>query len=117
MAPISSIITEADVLHVMLEGHATGNSAIAEVMERKVSTVTKDAPAQMLPQVFERGAESMFTDVNLHDGREDAGNNNGREALRGKAAKNHFAGKDHGSQRRVKRRADSRRSTGRNEYL
>jgi predicted transcriptional regulator len=46
----------------MLEGHATGSSAIAEVMERKVSTVTMDAPAQLLPQIFERGEVALVVD-------------------------------------------------------
>ncbi len=59
---LSGIITESDVLHVMLEGNAKGETAIAEVMERKVSTVSKDAPAQMLAQVFERGEVALVVD-------------------------------------------------------
>jgi len=59
---LAGIITEADVLHVMLEGRAEGGSAIVEVMERKVSTVTPDAPANLLTQIFERGEVALVVD-------------------------------------------------------
>src|SRR5688572_2356328 len=52
---LAGIITEADMLRVLLDGHAHGDTAIAEVMVRKVSTVSPDADAAMLPRIFERG--------------------------------------------------------------
>ncbi len=56
---LAGIITEADVLRVLLDGHAGGDTAIAEVMVRKVSTVSPDADAGMLPRIFERGEVAL----------------------------------------------------------
>ncbi|MFO1051432.1 MAG: cystathionine beta-synthase [Planctomycetota bacterium] len=59
---LAGILTESDVLHVLLEGHASADTALAEVMHRQVSTVAEDAPAQMLPAIFERGEVALVID-------------------------------------------------------
>jgi len=59
---LAGILTESDVLHVMLDGHATADSALAEVMHRRVSTVADHAPASMLPEIFERGEVALVVD-------------------------------------------------------
>ncbi|MEZ5965913.1 MAG: cystathionine beta-synthase [Planctomycetota bacterium] len=56
---LAGIITEADVLRVLVEGHADNDTAIAEVMERKVSTVAPDAESRELPRIFERGEVAL----------------------------------------------------------
>ncbi|HLU39433.1 MAG TPA: cystathionine beta-synthase [Planctomycetota bacterium] len=56
---LAGIITEADVLRVLLDGHAGPDTAIAEVMTRKVSTVSPDADASLLPRIFERGEVAL----------------------------------------------------------
>jgi len=56
---LAGIITEADVLRVLLDGHADADTAIAEVMERRVSTVSPDAEARELPRIFERGEVAL----------------------------------------------------------
>jgi cystathionine beta-synthase len=61
---LAGILTESDVLHVMLEGQADGSSSIAEIMHRRVSTVGRDADAAMLPQIFERGEVALVVDEN-----------------------------------------------------
>ena len=52
---LAGILTETDVLHVMVEGRASNDTAIAEVMERKVSTVAMHTSASELTAIFERG--------------------------------------------------------------
>ena len=59
---LAGILTEADVLQAMVDGHASGNSAIAEVMERKVATVSPHAGASDLPNIFERGEVALVVD-------------------------------------------------------
>ncbi|MBK8977289.1 MAG: cystathionine beta-synthase [Planctomycetes bacterium] len=59
---LAGILTESDALHVLLEGHATSDSALAEVMHRQVSTITEAAPATMLPDIFERGEVALVVD-------------------------------------------------------
>ena len=59
---LAGILTESDVLHVMLEGHAKADSALAEVMHRNVSTVSEDTPADELPRIFERGEVALVVD-------------------------------------------------------
>ncbi len=59
---LAGILTEADVLHVLLEGHASPGSSLAEVMHRQVSTITEHAPAGILPDVFERGEVALVID-------------------------------------------------------
>jgi cystathionine beta-synthase len=52
---IAGILTEADLLHVLISGEHDKGSTIAEVMVRKVSTVAPHASASELPRIFERG--------------------------------------------------------------
>ncbi len=60
---LAGIITEADVLRVLLDGHIDADTAIAEVMVRKVSTVSPDAEAHHLPRIFERGEVALVVDA------------------------------------------------------
>ena len=50
------------MLHVRLDGNATADSAIAEVMHRRVSTVAEHADANVLPTIFERGEVALVVD-------------------------------------------------------
>ncbi len=59
---LAGILTEADVLRRLLEGHATAATSLAEVMHRKVSTVGPDYPAGELPAIFERGEVALVVD-------------------------------------------------------
>jgi cystathionine beta-synthase len=63
---LAGILTEADVLRVLLEGQATPHSALGEVMHRQVSTVGEHAPASLLPQIFERGEVALVVDDERH---------------------------------------------------
>jgi cystathionine beta-synthase len=56
---LAGILTESDVLHALVSGHARRESAIAEVMERKVSTVSPSTRATELPEIFERGEVAL----------------------------------------------------------
>jgi len=56
---LAGILTESDVLHALVSGHARRESAIAEVMERKVSTVSPSTRATDLPEIFERGEVAL----------------------------------------------------------
>ncbi len=60
---LAGILTEADVLRRLLEGHATAATSLAEVMHRKVSTVGADYPAGELPAIFERGEVALVIDA------------------------------------------------------
>ena len=59
---LAGILTEADALRVLVEGHAKRDTSIAEVMVRKVSTVAAHAPASELPRIFERGEVALVVD-------------------------------------------------------
>jgi cystathionine beta-synthase len=59
---LAGILTEADALRVLVEGHANGKTSIAEVMVRKVSTIAPHAPANELPRIFERGEVALVVD-------------------------------------------------------
>jgi cystathionine beta-synthase len=59
---LAGILTEADALRVLVDGHATATTSIAEVMVRKVSTVAPGAPASELPRIFERGEVALVVD-------------------------------------------------------
>ncbi|MCC6673295.1 MAG: cystathionine beta-synthase [Planctomycetes bacterium] len=56
------IVTETDVLHVMVEGHASAETALGEIMVRKVSTLAPHASASELPRIFERGEVGIVVD-------------------------------------------------------
>ena len=58
---LAGILTEADTLRVLVDG-ASPTTSIAEVMERKVSTIAPHAPANELPRIFERGEVALVVD-------------------------------------------------------
>lgn len=59
---LAGILTEADVLQSLLSRHASADSAVAEVMERRVSTVGMHAGSSELPRIFERGEVAIVVD-------------------------------------------------------
>ena len=59
---IVGIVTENDLLHVLLSGEHSPKSTIAEVMVRKVSTIAPHASASELPRIFERGEVAIVAD-------------------------------------------------------
>ena len=63
---LAGILTEADVLHVMVEGNASAGSKVAEVMQRRVSTVPLHASTSELPDIFERGEVALVVDEDHH---------------------------------------------------
>ncbi|MEJ7597933.1 MAG: cystathionine beta-synthase [Kofleriaceae bacterium] len=63
---LAGILTESDVLHHLVSGRSTKDTIVAEVMERKVSTVGLNAGSSELPRIFERGEVAIVVD----DGRQ-----------------------------------------------
>jgi len=59
---LSGIITEGDLLHFLIEGKDP-KTPLAEVMVRKVTTVTEHDSAGRLPEVFERGEVAIVVDA------------------------------------------------------
>ncbi len=60
---LAGILTESDALRTLVEGKVTGKTRLAEVMVRKVSTITSNAPASELPKIFERGEVAIVCDA------------------------------------------------------
>jgi cystathionine beta-synthase len=56
------ILTESDLLHHMVSGRANKDTIVAEVMERRVSTVGMHASSSELPRIFERGEVAIVVD-------------------------------------------------------
>lgn len=56
------ILTESDLLHSLLSGKTTRETIVAEVMERRVSTVALHASSSELPRIFERGEVAVVVD-------------------------------------------------------
>jgi cystathionine beta-synthase len=56
------ILTESDLLHHMVSGRANKDTIVAEVMERRVSTVALHASSSELPRIFERGEVAIVVD-------------------------------------------------------
>jgi cystathionine beta-synthase len=63
---LAGILTESDLLHHMVSGRVEKNTTIAEVMERKVSTVSLHAGSNELPRIFERGEVAVVVDEQRH---------------------------------------------------
>ena len=61
---LAGILTESDVLHKLVSGRFTRKAGVAEVMERKVSTVPMHANAAQLTEIFERGEVALVLDDN-----------------------------------------------------
>ena len=59
---LAGILTESDLLHQLMMGRAHKDTVCAEVMERKVSTVSLHAGSGELPRIFERGEVAIVTD-------------------------------------------------------
>jgi cystathionine beta-synthase len=59
---LAGILTEHDVLRVLIEKRANYDSSIAEVMVRTVSTVTEHTSASELTGIFERGEVAIIVD-------------------------------------------------------
>lgn len=58
---LSGIITESDLLHLMVDGR-NPDTSLAEVMIRRVATVTERTSAGDLPSIFERGEVALVVD-------------------------------------------------------
>ncbi len=56
------ILTETDVLQVLVDGKANRDTSIAEVMVRNVSTVSMHETAGELPHIFDRGEVAIVAD-------------------------------------------------------
>ncbi|MEO6774345.1 MAG: cystathionine beta-synthase [Kofleriaceae bacterium] len=59
---LAGILTESDLLHQLMTGRVDRNTVVAEVMERKVSTVSMHAGSGELPRIFERGEVAIVVD-------------------------------------------------------
>ena len=59
---LAGILTESDLLHQLMTGRVDRNTVCAEVMERKVSTVSMHAGSGELPRIFERGEVAIVVD-------------------------------------------------------
>ncbi|MEP6866088.1 MAG: cystathionine beta-synthase [Deltaproteobacteria bacterium] len=59
---LAGILTESDLLHQLMTGRIDRNTVVAEVMERKVSTVSMHAGSGELPRIFERGEVAIVVD-------------------------------------------------------
>ncbi|MGN6107670.1 MAG: cystathionine beta-synthase, partial [Kofleriaceae bacterium] len=59
---LAGILTESDLLHHLVSGRGTKDTIVAEVMERKVSTVGLSASSGELPRIFERGEVAIVVD-------------------------------------------------------
>jgi cystathionine beta-synthase len=60
---LAGILTENDVLHHLVSGRATRSTSVAEVVERRVSTVALHASAAELPAIFERGEIALVVEA------------------------------------------------------
>jgi len=59
---LAGILTESDLLHQLMTGRVDRNTVVAEVMERKVSTVSMHAGSGELPRIFERGEVAIVVE-------------------------------------------------------
>jgi cystathionine beta-synthase len=59
---LSGIVTESDLLRFLVDGRSA-DTPLAEVMVRRVSTVTGREPASALPEIFERGEVAIVVDA------------------------------------------------------
>lgn len=60
---LAGILTEADVLQAMVAGRVRQDTTAAEIMERKVSTVSPQADSSELTRIFERGEVAIIVDA------------------------------------------------------
>jgi len=59
---LAGILTETDLLQVLVDGRAARDTSIAEVMVRTVSTVKVHTSAGELPLIFDRGEVAIVVD-------------------------------------------------------
>ena len=59
---LAGIVTESDLLRTLLDGHASKDSAVAEVMTRNVETVHADADAGVLTRLFAKDLVAIVVD-------------------------------------------------------
>jgi cystathionine beta-synthase len=59
---LAGILTETDVLEHLVWATADSDTSVAEVMVRRISTVSLHASASELPQIFERGEVAIVVD-------------------------------------------------------
>ena len=62
---LSGIVTESDVLRFLVDGRPT-STPLAEVMVRRVATVSDRDEARDLPGIFERGEVAIVVDADRH---------------------------------------------------
>ncbi|MBI5481713.1 MAG: cystathionine beta-synthase [Deltaproteobacteria bacterium] len=60
---LCGILTESDVLHCFVQGRAAPDTAVAEVMVRRVATVAPQTPAAELTEIFQRGEVALVVDA------------------------------------------------------
>ncbi len=60
---LAGILTETDVLTVLVDGRAEHSTSVAEVMVRRVSTVELHTNARELTEIFERGEVAIVVDA------------------------------------------------------
>jgi cystathionine beta-synthase len=63
---LAGIITETDMLHHLVSGRVSPTTSVAEIMERRVSTVAMHASASELPRIFDRGEIALVVDQERH---------------------------------------------------
>ncbi len=63
---LAGILTELDVLQILVSGRANADTSIAEVMIRNVATVGMHDSAGELPRIFERGEVAIVIDKEKH---------------------------------------------------
>jgi cystathionine beta-synthase len=59
---LAGILTETDILQNLVENRVEGETKVAEVMVRRVSSIGVDASAGELPRIFERGEVALVID-------------------------------------------------------
>ena len=59
---LAGILTKSDLLHHLVAGRVSKDTVVAEIMERKVSTVGLNASSSELPRIFERGEVALVVD-------------------------------------------------------
>ena len=59
---LAGILTESDLLHHLVAGRVNKDTIVAEVMERKVSTVGLNASSSEPPRIFEKGEVAIVVD-------------------------------------------------------
>ncbi|MBW2527430.1 MAG: cystathionine beta-synthase [Deltaproteobacteria bacterium] len=59
---LAGVLSEADVMSALLDGGATNDTKVAEIMKRNVSPIGADTRASELRRIFDRGEIAMVVD-------------------------------------------------------